>query len=45
MGAKYFGCAGCGVECGTEGDYNWCYRCSSYKYFGWLEDEDVQEKA
>jgi len=33
----YFGCAGCGHEQGTDGDYNYCYTCSSYKYFGWLK--------
>lgn len=40
----YFGCAGCMVESGSEGDYNYCHRCESYKYFGWLEDSGEEDE-
>jgi hypothetical protein len=36
MQKQYFGCAGCGERTGTDGDYNYCMHCSSYKYFGWI---------
>ena len=43
MSTEYFGCEGCGQEGGTEGEYNWCRRCSSYKYFGWMTEEVFNE--
>jgi hypothetical protein len=39
MSKEYFGCAGCGKEQGAEGENNWCRRCDSYRYFGWIKEE------
>ena len=43
MSKEYFGCEGCGQEGGTEGENNWCRRCESYKYFGWMTEEVTNE--
>ena len=37
MNEPYFGCGGCGEEGGSEGDYNYCVRCGTYKYYGWMK--------
>jgi len=40
VGKRYFGCEGCGQEQGTEGENNFCSKCQSYKYFGWMNADE-----
>jgi hypothetical protein len=37
---RYFGCEGCGQEQGTDGEQNYCRKCKSYKYFGWMKYDE-----
>lgn len=38
--SKYYGCMGCGQEQGRPDENNFCKRCDSPRYFGWMSEEE-----